>query len=221
MGSGPRRKNTDGSIWFFFRRFICILIISGIPVNFVPNHSENQSKPNTMRTTFIIFLLFCGIFNAAAQQGGLLKEGEPLLLDGIEYGFTISNVSEKAVGDKGNYSRFEVDLYATNKGACPRIIPVNEGNQDNTELGFARFDCTNATGFRLTSKNATIALPQFFQSVRVLTAGQSGKTQFGIQRLMTGFGIRPWETLRRRVVVIVPLNEQPQIKVSLLTGFME
>lgn len=144
-----------------------------------------------------------------------------MLIDGIEYGFTITNAREKAVGDKGNYSRFEVDLYATNKGACPRIIPVNDGNLDNAELVFSRFDCTNATGYRLTAKNATLALPGFFQPVKVLVTGQSGKTQFGIQRLMTGFGIRPWETVRKRVIFIVPLNEQPQIRVSVLTSFMQ
>jgi hypothetical protein len=169
-----------------------------------------------MKKLYFLFFLFVPFASILAQPANRLTEEAPVTIDGIEYGFTIRRESKKGVGDKGSFSRYEVTIYATNKSGCPRIVWLNNANQNQSEVELARFDCVNATGYRLTAKSSTVKAQEFQVPVRMPVLDQKGNTVFELRRMVAGFALVNNETVRENFIVIVPLGEKPDFKVSVL-----
>jgi hypothetical protein len=153
-----------------------------------------------------------------AQPAIAITEEKPFIDDGIEYGFSIRNVSIREVNNK-NFSRYAVALYATNKSECSRVILFsgNLGREDNDirmkEL--ARFDCVNATGAKLTAKSGSVDAKPMFVTAKVNTRDEKGKLVTESQRVQIGYHLAVGETVSDNVIFIVPLNEKPEVKVRL------
>ena len=168
-----------------------------------------------MRNIFTSLLVVLSSFCMA--QSKAITEETPIVIDGIEYGYSIKNAGSREVSNK-DYSRYEVTLYATNKGECSRIIffgqSLNLFESENRAL--AKFDCVNATGARLTSKTGELNAKPMFVTARVNTRDEKGKSIVENQKVQVGYYIGAGETVEENVIFIVPLNSRPEMKVRVV-----
>lgn len=154
-----------------------------------------------------------------AQQSKPITEESPLVADGIEYGYFIRNAAVKEVGNK-DFSRYEVTFYATNKSECSRIILYDQVIslfESNMKI-LAKFDCLNATGARLTSKSAEVCAKPAFVNARVNTRDDKGKSITETQKVQIGYSISIGETVEQNVILIVPLNSKPDVRVRVVNA---
>ncbi|MDX2049126.1 MAG: hypothetical protein SFU87_20230 [Chitinophagaceae bacterium] len=172
-----------------------------------------------MKLTVLLIAVLSNV-TLLAQSVFTIEENKPVEIDGIEYGFIINNESKREVGDRGTFSRYEVTAYALNKSNCSRIILYSNYSSlySSDENAMARFDCTNATGYRLTSKSATLRMGTFYVPVKKEFKDDKGKTQITTENVQAGYIFRKGQTIRDKFTVIVPLNEKPAIQCSILNS---
>jgi hypothetical protein len=170
------------------------------------------------------FLLVLHI--AFAQQSEPVTDSMPYVKDGLQIGYKIVSSSTKEVGDKGDFSRDEINCYVINKTADAKIIFYKSSGfwgstESESEMDdVVRFECFNATGARLTSKNAIVeARPCFTEALVEEKDCTSGKTTKVRRRVQIGYFIPAGVTITKKVIVIVPLNQKPEIRISLLKDF--
>ena len=153
-----------------------------------------------------------------AQPASDISEDEPAQLNGIEYGYSIRNESKKEVGNKGTFNRFELTVYVANKSGCtklffPRQTTFGLQNQDL----LAQFDCINATGARLTSKNSTVRARPFSVPYSTSTKNPDGKLVTSTVQVQAGHMLENGETITDNLIVIVPDGERPRLRVRIQT----
>jgi hypothetical protein len=150
-----------------------------------------------------------------AQQSHHVTDKEPAVINGLHVGYNIKSHEVKTVGDKGDFSRYAVRFYATNTTSEPKIILYKEGLGHYTYGAdhLVQFNCLNATGARLTSKSATILAPPCDVTAMVddKECG-TNKVVRNKRKVQIGYWIKPGQTLSTDVILIVPLNEQPNVE---------
>jgi hypothetical protein len=88
--------------------------------------------PSMKRTAILGYLLFFSTLTASFAQSSVdVPPTEPVVMNGIEYGYTIRNQSKKEVGSKGQFGRFEVTLYVTNHSGCSRILMPRQQDREH------------------------------------------------------------------------------------------
>lgn len=104
--------------------------------------------------------------------------------------YSIKNVSIKEVSNS-NFSGHEVTLYATNKSECSQVVLFGQSLTENEfEMKMrAKFDCINATGARLTSKNGEVSAKPMFVTAKVSKKDNQGKTVLENQKAQVGYYI--------------------------------
>lgn len=166
--------------------------------------------------TYLVTLsLIPSFFSAHAQQSADVPPDEPVVLNGLEYGYTVRNESKKEIG-KGIYSRYEVNLYVTNRSGCTKIMMPRQtftGLQYQDLL--AEFDCVNATGMRLTSKSGSLKASEFFVPYSTNTKGPDGKLVTTSVQVRVGNVLRNGETVTSSLIFIVPEGERPAVRVRM------
>jgi hypothetical protein len=167
--------------------------------------------------SIITFLLLISTSFAMAQQSRPLSEENAFESDGIEYGYSIKNVSTREVNNK-DHSRYEVTLYATNKSECSRVVLFGQSMEkyEYDIRTLAKFDCVNATGARLTSKSGEVSAKPMYVTAKVSTKDAKGNTVMENQKVQIGYFIGAGETVEENVIFIVPLNSKPDIKVRIV-----
>jgi hypothetical protein len=160
---------------------------------------------------FLAFVLT--LFKVSSQQMINIEESNPYSYNGLEYGFYITNESSKEVKGE-DYYRYELNLYVTNKSGCLKLIPFKAGWTSNTsnskdEIMLAEFNCTNATGKRLTAKKGSVGAKPWYNNVRV--PDETTKEKYRIVNANLGYAIRNGETITNRIIVIVPKTERPKM----------
>jgi hypothetical protein len=144
----------------------------------------------------LCIVLTMGKTTFAQPQGFAVTDQQPVMIEGLSCGYRIKSLETKQVSDKGNFSRYSISFFVKNATNQPRILPfrpgVNGVNQVSDML--VQFICTNATGYRLTSKYA------------VLKAQPYNYYQNG-GWIRMGTAIMPGQTISVDEVMIVPLNE--------------
>ena len=155
-----------------------------------------------------------------AQQVVDLSENTPHQNDGLEYGYYISNESSREVKGE-DYERYEVNIYVTNKSGCIKIIPFRSGWTGSSGSGtskddilVAEFNCTNATGKRLTQKKGSVNAKPWYSNVRVLD--EQVKDKYKMINAQLGYAIHNGQTLTTRMIVIVPKGEQPKMNCRII-----
>jgi hypothetical protein len=149
-----------------------------------------------------------------AQSAYEITEDKPTAYNGIEYGFAIRNQSEKTIGDKGTFARYELTVYATNKSGCTKLFFPRQtlyGQQDQDLL--ANYDCLNANGMRMTSKGGQVKARPFMVPYQTSTKNAEGKTITSTIQVQAGHWLRNGETVSENFIVIVPPGERPQMRV--------
>ena len=158
-----------------------------------------------------ILFLTCG-YTTFAQQTIILNDSMPTVVNGISYGYTVTNERSKSIkGDE--FDRFELTLFITNQSGSAKVIPLKTNLtgsvefDNNIEIG--NFNVSNATGRRLTAKGATINALPWFMNVKVsaqLTV--DGKTNINAQ---IANAIKDAETISKKITVILPKGEKPKV----------
>ena len=119
-------------------------------------------------------LLAAIISKAEAQQVYPVSDTVPVMVNGLQIGYHIKSTEVKAVGDKGNFSRYSIKFFVTNTTNAPLIIPFGQGPNPSAHVSdlLVRFNILNATGARFTSNVAFIkAMP--LNTFRLLTTRPS------------------------------------------------
>ena len=166
--------------------------------------------------TACCMLFFVPVF---AQQLFSVTDSSPATAEGLQFGYNIVNEKEKEVGDKGNFSRFSLNFFITNTGAEAKMLLYKPGFNllgNDVSPTLVQFKCLNATGARLTSKEVLLQAKActIMASVEDKDCA-SGKTMQNKRMVQVGYWIKPGETISARTIVIVPLNERPDVKATL------
>lgn len=167
---------------------------------------------------YLTFLCACVLTSAKAQPSYDITDKEPAQFNGIEYGYSIRNESKKDIGSKGTFKRYEVTVYVANKSGCTRLFFPKQTTLglQNQDL-MANFDCVNATGARLTSKTATVRARPFLVPYSTTSKNAEGKEVVNTVQVQAGHMLENGETVTNHIVVIVPENEQPRMRVRVQT----
>jgi hypothetical protein len=171
---------------------------------------------NKLLLLFVI--IFFSVCNANAQATFPVTDSTPVVVSGLMMGYHIKSTEEKQVGDKGNFSRYNVLFYITNTTPEAKIILYKQGWNalNNISDYLVRFDCANATGARLTSKSVTLEAAPCNVLAQVDDKDASGKTIQNKRFVQIGYWIKPGETISASTIMIVPLNEFPQMTATFL-----
>ena len=165
--------------------------------------------------TAILFFLFTG-FAFAQQQSFPLSDSIPITHNGLKAGYTITETSEKEVGDKGTFSRYKLKFFVTNTADEAKILmqKPNVLFSGSPSPHLATFKCSNATGARLTNKTADINMQQCNIEAAVEDKDcATGKTTTNHRIVNIGYWIKPGETISTNCIMITPLNEKPNMTV--------
>ena len=171
-----------------------------------------------------ISILLCGKILAQQVPAYPVTDQQPVNIDGLELGYIIKSTEVKAVGDKGNFSRYSVKFYVANKSGQSKIILYKQGlnllNNVNDQL--AQFTCLNATGARLTSKSALLsANPCNIQALVDDVDPRTNKTVKNRRPVQIGYWIKAGETISADEILITPLNEVPNMQVAYLGNALQ
>lgn len=151
------------------------------------------------------------------QQVVNLEENKAHAYNGLEYSYYISNESSKEVKGE-DYVRFELNLIVTNNSGCLKIMPFKTGSTGNTgyetDIMIAEFNCTNATGKRLTAKKGTVSASPWFTNVRI--PDDSVKDKHRTVYAQVGYAVHNGQTVSNRIIVIVPKDERPKVNCRII-----
>lgn len=170
----------------------------------------------------LLILLFSVSTSAYTQQTFSITDSMPAVSEGLKAGYDITGASEKEVGNKGNFSRYKIHFYITNTSTQAKMILYKPNSSifgSGTSPNIIQFKCINATGARMTSKEFTLqAKPCIIDALVEETDAASGKTVQNKKPANIGYWIKPGETLASNSVVIVPLNERPNVIATFFPG---
>jgi hypothetical protein len=163
------------------------------------------------------------ISKAQPPQPIPVTDTQPLHIEGLEIGYNIKSEEVKEVGDKGNFSRFSVRFFVTNTTGQAKIMLYKQGLNlfNNVSDQVVQFNCLNATGARFTSKQATISAPACNVLALVDDKDPSGKTVQNKRFVQIGYWIQAGQTLSADVILIVPLNEKPNVQAIYLANMVQ
>jgi hypothetical protein len=165
-----------------------------------------------MRKTVLMPALLLFYIAGNAQQVVNLEEGKPYSYNGLDYSYYISNESSKDVKGE-DYERYEINLAVTNTSGCLKLIPFKSGWTGSTssedDIMIAEFNCTNATGKRLTSKKGTLSAKPWYSSVRI--PDETTKDKYKTINAQVGYALRNGQTVTNKIIVIVPKGERPKV----------
>ena len=177
-----------------------------------------------MRKKFFIAILLL-IINCklSAQSSYVVTDKAPLTLNGLVMGYNIRSQEVKEVGDKGNFSRYALTFYVSNPTTESKIILYKEGWNPlgNISDQIAQFNCLNATGARLTSKQVIISAPPCEVLAKVKDQDHPSTKPADSRFVQIGFWIKAGQTITADVIMIVPLNEQPNVEVVYLMNQLQ
>ena len=160
---------------------------------------------------------------AWAQKTFPVTDSKPVMINGLEMGFHVKKEEVKEVGNKGDFARYSVQFYVTNTTTELKIILYKQGFNllGNTSDQLAQFNCLNATGARLTSKEAIISADPATVQALVDDKDCSGKTTQNKRFVRIGSWIKAGQTISTNAILITPLNEQPNMQVTYLADQLQ
>ncbi len=149
----------------------------------------------------VAFILFANQTNAQT----ILTEGNPEIINNIEFGYVITNIQSKE-----DYERYEVKFYATNNG-CSKFIPLKQSVSfsEKPQNVLGEFSCMNATGKRFTNKGRTLTLPDWNYTIQ---NDIDGRGVIGKQ-IRLGYLLRKGQSISATEIILTPKGEKPQVKI--------
>ncbi len=161
---------------------------------------------------FLIYLISTVSFSTFAQEYYEVLENKPLIINGVEYSYIITN--ESTVKE---YNRFEVTVMATNKSGC-QLIYINRNKLlsifDGDPAAIARFECINANGKRLTSKGGNLKARPFYVPYSRTEKLPDGKTKTINENIMGGYILPNGQKVSQSFIVLTD-EGKPKFKVRI------
>jgi len=137
-------------------------------------------------------------------------------VNGLQMGYTILSAKEKEVGNKGNFGRYSLRFYVTNTTGEAKIVMYKQGfSLGDLSPQVAHFSILNATGARLTNKMVDLNMPAANVLANVEDKDASGKAVTNKRFVQIGYWLKGGETVHTDAIVIVPLDELPNVVVTL------
>jgi hypothetical protein len=169
-----------------------------------------------MKKLLFSLIFLCKIIAQNLGQSVEVTTEKPYLLNGLEYGYEIRNEQKKDI-KKEEYSRFELNVYVANKSGCTKVLlPEKKFIGIDYQDVIAEFDCINATGKRLSAKSGKVRARVFYTPYSYTYKGTDGKDLNRNVQVKVGNVLRNGETVYERFTVILPLGEQPKLRVRAL-----
>lgn len=169
-----------------------------------------------MTKKLLLFIVFDFVaIRIWAQPAFPVTDKQPVVISGLEIGYTIKSQEVKAVGDKGDFSRYAIKFYVTNTTNQSLIIPYKDGwnHPGNVSSLLVRFDILNATGARLTSNTAMLNATPYSAMTLVDDKDPHTHKMIKVRRMVqVGYAIQAGQTISADEIVIVPLNQLPDVK---------
>lgn len=167
--------------------------------------------------SFIFLFLFTQL--AFSQSFQPIEENQVQEANGLIYGYRIKSVQQKAVKNKGDFDRYELVAYITNNRGCD-ISTRLSGNETpeqlrQLQLPLVEFECSNATGYRLTSKGTNIKAEEHRINYKFFTRDNQGKNVENRATTLAGYFFAAGSTREDTFIVIVPQGEKPRLQVRL------
>lgn len=171
----------------------------------------------------IVFILLLCTNKIFAQQSYVVTESAPVTVNGLTMGFNIKSEEEKEVRNKGNFSRYAVKFYITNTTQESKILLYKEGFNPLGSISdqLAQFNCLNATGARLTSKSAILQAAPCNVMALVDDKDANGKAVKNKRFVQIGYWIKAGQTFNTSAIMIVPLNEKPNMEVVYMANSLQ
>lgn len=167
----------------------------------------------------LLLLWVASRISVSAQTIFHVSDSMPALSEGLSFGYAITGQSEKEVGSKGDFSRYKIRFFISNPSTQAKILLHRPGSGllvSTTSPDLVQFKCLNATGARFTVKEATLqARPCIMEAIVEDKDCATGKTVQNKRPVNIGYWIRPGETITGNSIVIVPLNEKPDMTATL------
>ncbi|ASU36394.1 RICIN domain-containing protein [Mucilaginibacter xinganensis] len=174
-----------------------------------------------MKKVFLLISLFLLIYCGLKAQPATfpVTDKQPALVDGLELGYVIKSTEVKAVGNKGDFSRYAVSFYVRNTTNQGKIMLYKQGWNvlNNVSDQLAQFNCVNATGARLTSKEAIINA-EACNVLAMVNDCDPKKVDRIRQFVQIGYWIKPGQTISTTAILITPLNTLPDVQVTYLAS---
>jgi hypothetical protein len=166
----------------------------------------------------ISMLVYCSVTAQPATFG--ITDKQPALVDGLELGYTIKSTEVKAVSNKGDFSRYSVSFFVHNTTNQGKIMLYKQGWNilNNVSDQLAQFNCLNATGARLTSKEAIINAEACNVLALVDNKCDPKSNKQDKQFVQIGYWIKPGQTISTSAILITPLNTLPDMQVTYLAS---
>jgi hypothetical protein len=163
-----------------------------------------------------LIALFLFVINkSSAQQTFPVTDTQPVLINKLSIGYAIKSTEVKAVGDKGNFSRYSIRFFVTNTTNAPLVIPYSQGPNPSANVSdlLVRFNILNATGARFTSNVALIKAMPLKTFILVNQRDPQTNKIEQVQRVaQVGFRLQARQTINVDEIVIVPLNQLPNVQ---------
>lgn len=167
-----------------------------------------------MRKLFSLLVFMIITLTGFAQQVVNLEENVPYTYNGLEYGYYITNEASKEIKGE-DYERYELNLYVANKSGCLKLIPFRSAATANKEdVQVAEFNCTNATGKKLTSKKGSVNAKPWYTNVKI--PDETVKEKYRFVSAQAGYAVADGQTLTTRIIVIVPKGERPKLNCRII-----
>ena len=169
------------------------------------------------RTVCLLLLLSVSLVcPSIAQSAYEIPGSKPLVVDGIEYGYSVRNECTKDFINLGTFKRYELMVYVTNKSGNSKVFNPRQtsfGTRDRDLL--AHFDCLNATGVKLTSKTIAVRARPASTPYEASAKDNPGESVAAktTDLLQAGHMLENGETITNNIIVIVPDGESPQMRV--------
>jgi hypothetical protein len=162
-------------------------------------------------------LMYCGLLAQPATFS--VTDKQPTMVDGLELGYVIKSTEVKAVSNKGDFSRYSVSFYVRNTTNQGKIMLYKQGWNvlNNVSDQLAQFNCLNATGARLTSKEAIINA-EACNVLAMVNDCDPKKVDRKKQFVQIGYWIKPGQTISTTAILITPLNTLPDMQVTYLAS---
>ncbi|SHL98705.1 RICIN domain-containing protein [Mucilaginibacter sp. OK098] len=162
-------------------------------------------------------LIYCGLLAQPATFP--ITDKQPALVDGLELGYVIKSTEVKTVSNKGDFSRYSVSFYVRNTTNQGKIMLYKQGWNvlNNVSDQLAQFNCLNATGARLTSKEAIINA-EACNVLAMVNDCDPKKVDRKKQFVQIGYWIKPGQTISTTAILITPLNTLPDVQATYLAS---
>lgn len=170
--------------------------------------------------TLFLFTLIISSMSVIEVNSQNIEENTPIELNGLKISYRILNHTVKKIKNT-EYERYEIKFEVKNISGT-EIINL-EGDKDETTIDFSTketnnnlvtFNCLNANGKRLTSKEKRLAIKPHIIEYKFNSYNKKGEKTTITKYITTAHVFSKGETISSTAIFLVPKGEKPKLTYS-------